>query len=124
MVGETLRAALDDLAAVVPDWLAAQVTPDWFQRYARRVEDDRLPKGEAARRAFGEMIGRDGHHLLAALWEPVALPTLRALPTVETLRRLWVQQFHCTEGGVRWRDATDLPPANLGVESPYDCEAH
>ena len=123
-VGETLRAALDDLAAVAPDWLAAQVAPDWFERYARRVEDDRLPKGEAARRAFGETIGRDGHHLLAALWAPAAPPMLRTLLAVETLRRLWVQHFHCTEGDVRWREAADLPPASLGVESPYDREAH
>src|SRR5512144_3180197 len=42
MVGETLRAALNDLAAVAPDWLAAQVEAGWFERYARRVEDDRL----------------------------------------------------------------------------------
>jgi transposase len=108
-VGETLRAALDDLAAVAPDWLAAQVAPDGFERYARRVEDDRLPKGEAARRAFGETIGRDGHHLLAALWQSAAPPTLRALPAVETLRRVWVQQFQVIEGSVRWREATGQP---------------
>lgn len=67
MVGETLRAALDSVAGIAPDWLAAQVGADWFDRYARRVEDERLPKGEAARRTYGETIGRDGHHLLAAV---------------------------------------------------------
>src|ERR687890_1436149 len=44
LVAETLRAALDDLAAVAPDWLRGIARPVWFERYARRVEDYRLPK--------------------------------------------------------------------------------
>ncbi len=31
-VGETLRATLDDMARVAPDWLASQITPEWFER--------------------------------------------------------------------------------------------
>jgi transposase len=31
-VGETLRAALNDLAVVAPDWLRPQITADWFER--------------------------------------------------------------------------------------------
>jgi transposase len=31
-VGETLRAALDDLADLSPDWLVKQVSPEWFER--------------------------------------------------------------------------------------------
>lgn len=41
-VGETLRAALDDLAALAPDWLVQQITSDWFERYSHRVENYRL----------------------------------------------------------------------------------
>jgi transposase len=41
-VGETLRAALDDLASLAPDWLVKQVSPDWFERYSHRVENYRL----------------------------------------------------------------------------------
>jgi transposase len=41
-VGETLRAALDDLAALAPDWLVQYITPDWFERYSNRVENYRL----------------------------------------------------------------------------------
>ena len=41
-VGETLRAALDDLAALAPDWLVKQISPDWFERYSHRVENYRL----------------------------------------------------------------------------------
>ncbi len=35
LVAETLRAALDDLAAAVPDWLRGVAQPAWFERYCR-----------------------------------------------------------------------------------------
>jgi transposase len=40
-VGETLRAALHDLAIVAPAWLRPQVTVDWFERYGTRIEASR-----------------------------------------------------------------------------------
>lgn len=48
-VGATLRAALNALATVVPDWLAGVAPGAWYERYGRRVENYRLPKGEGAR---------------------------------------------------------------------------
>jgi transposase len=41
-VGETLRAVLDDLAALAPEWLVHHITPDWLERYSHRVENYRL----------------------------------------------------------------------------------
>jgi transposase len=52
LVGETLRATLDDLAAVVPDWVRALAPPVWFERYAHRVEDCRWPKSQEKREAL------------------------------------------------------------------------
>ncbi len=43
LVGETLRAALNELATVAPDRLRGAVPGAWYERYARRVEDGRLP---------------------------------------------------------------------------------
>ena len=40
-VGETLRAALNVLAALAPEWLQQQVPPEWFERYGSRVEDNK-----------------------------------------------------------------------------------
>jgi transposase len=37
-VGETLRAALNALAAADPEWLTAIADPEWFKRYGRRIE--------------------------------------------------------------------------------------
>jgi transposase len=49
LVGETLRATLNDLAAVVPEWVRQVARPSWFERYAHRIEDCRLPKGQDKR---------------------------------------------------------------------------
>ena len=48
LVGETLRATLDDLAAIVPAWLRAVAPPAWFGRYTRRIEEYRLPRARSA----------------------------------------------------------------------------
>ena len=122
-IGETLRAALNSLATVAPAWLADLVAPDWFERYATRVEEYRLPKGEAARTALGERIGADGHKILVAVYAPSAPAWLRELPAVQTLRRAWVHQFHLEDDVVRWRKAADLPPAGTRFDSPYDTDA-
>ena len=47
-VGETMRAALNDLAVIAPDWLRALAPAEWYQRYGERVENYHLPKTEAA----------------------------------------------------------------------------
>jgi transposase len=46
-VGETLRAALNDLAVRAPDWLQALAPAEWYPRYGRRVENYHLPKTES-----------------------------------------------------------------------------
>jgi transposase len=44
---------------------------------------------------------------------------------MQTLRRVWLQQFDATPEGqpVRWRSAADLPSAPWLMSSPYDLEA-
>src|SRR3954465_12169608 len=63
---ETLGAGLNALAAAAPEWLRAHTDPTWPERYAKPADEVHIPKGEAARRAYAEQIGRDGHALLAA----------------------------------------------------------
>jgi transposase len=59
-VGETLRAALNSLAVVAPDWLRAFAPDQWYERYDHRIEEYRLPKDKAKRSALIEPIGADG----------------------------------------------------------------
>src|SRR6266436_6147477 len=57
LVAETLRAALNAVATVAPDWLQAVTPLAWYERYSRRIEESRLPKDKAAREAYVQMVG-------------------------------------------------------------------
>jgi transposase len=122
-VGETLRAALNSLAVVVPEWLQAFAPAEWHERYDHRVEEHRLPKDRAERAAFAETIGADGQALLTALGSTPALAWLHQVPAVQTLRQVWVQQFEVVEGRVRFRGDDNIPPPAQLICSPYDVQA-
>jgi transposase len=122
-VAETLRQALNALATVAPAWLRAQVTPAWFDRYGRRVEDSRLPTSPDARQRYAEIIGADGRHLLTAVTAADAPAGLRAVPAVELLRRVWVHQYEWVDGHLRWRDPKNSPPPAQRLDTPYEPEA-
>jgi len=130
-VGETLRHALNSLAVAAPDWLRPQIRPEWIERYDHRVDEFRLPNTKAARQALAEVIGADGFDVLEAVYAGTAPPWLREVPAVETLRQVWVQQYHAPDGSdaaagggaVRWRLAGDTPPAARLINSPYDPDA-
>ncbi len=123
-IGETMRAALNSVAIAAPAWLQQHLDPHWAERYQERVQDYRLPKSKAARVALAEVIGADGFHVLMAVDQSAAPPTLRALPALMMLRRVWMQQFAAPYFPVRWRDNADLPPAAVLIQSPYDNDAH
>jgi transposase len=120
VVGETLRAALNALATAAPTWLRQHSQPAWLERYAVRVDAYRLPKTEVGREALAATIGTDGHELLAAVFAPEAPVWLRALPVIETLRQVWVQQFCVVDDQVRRRSPDDQPPPGRRLHSPYD----
>jgi len=125
LVGETMRHALNTLAVVAPAWMHGVSQPEWIERYARRAEDTRLPKGQDARVALALDIGTDGYTLLSAAYAPDAPTWLRQVPAVATLRRVWVQNFYKEEGCLQWRtDAHGIPSAADFVSSPYDPDAH
>lgn len=102
-VHETLRHALEVLALAAPEWLVERAPPHWARAYGPHAFDDRLPKSAAKRAAWVRAVGEDGHRLLAAVSAPVAPDWIARLPAVETLRRVWVQQFYLADGEVRWR---------------------
>ena len=122
-VGETFRAVLNSLAVVVPEWLKEQWQEDWIERYEHRVEDYRLPDGKRAREAYAIVIGKDGAKLLDALYADAVPVWLREIPAVQTLRRVWVQNFYWEEGELRWRELSNAPAAGALINSPYDPEA-
>lgn len=122
-VAETMRTALEALAAAAPGWAQTNVSATWRERYGRRVEEYRLPKGPVERQAFAAAVGDDGLALLVALDAPEAPTRLRALPAVMLLRRIWDQQFDTTSGRARLRQPKELPPAAEQIETPHEPEA-
>lgn len=123
-IGETLRAALNQLADVAPDWLVQQVGDDWFELYGPRFENYRLPSQKNDRVELAQRIGQDGQHLLKAIDSPTAPVWLRALPRVQILRQVWIQQFYDDGHRLHWRTRKDhgLPPHQSLICSPYDPE--
>ena len=126
LVAETLRATLNDIAAVAPDWLRALAPPAWHERYDVRIEDMRLPEAGPKRDAFVSQVGADGFRLLDALAQSEAPQAAAPLPVVETLRRVWTRHFERPEdkkeGGARLRPVQGRGPGDR-VGSPSDTEA-
>ncbi|GAA3510409.1 hypothetical protein FHR32_003721 [Streptosporangium album] len=42
-VSETMRYALNTLAAAAPEWLESRIEPHWSERYLQRADSYRLP---------------------------------------------------------------------------------
>jgi transposase len=127
-VGETMRAALNALAAAAPGWLAGWAPREWYERYGPRFEEYRLPKADTERRELADAVGEDGFRLLGELEGPAALASsLREIPAIGVLERVWAEQYHRPEGPggpARWKGPEEMPPAAETVHSPYDTEAH
>lgn len=122
-VGETLRAVLDDLATLAPDWLVQHITADWFERYSHRVENYRLPKAESQRTTLAQQIGADGLHLLQALEKPDAPDLLKDEAGVRLLRQVWQQYYDLSGGKAKWRAGPQESSDEGIIRSPYDSEA-
>lgn len=122
-VGETMRAALNSLAGVAPDWLRARVPQEWYERYGARVEAYRLPKKEPEWEAYAIQVGEDGYQLLGWVDQEETPQAVRADPAVEVLRQVWVQEYDREEDHTHWRKAENAPPAQQRIQSPYDPQA-
>ena len=121
-VGETLRAALNAVAVVAPEWLRAQAPPAWYERYGQRIENYDLPKTEAARQALAATIGADSQALLRAI-DTSGQAWLQQIPAVQILRRVWTEQYITNAGELRWREVKEMPPPAELICSPYDPDA-
>lgn len=130
LVGETLRAALNEIATVEPNWLCQVVPTDWYQRHGRRIEDSRPPKTETARQAYAQQVGEDGFFLLDLLDRPDTLRELKQLPQIQALRIAWRRHYERNDSppsdgssGVRYKTHREVTQSPEKIESPYAIEA-
>lgn len=122
-VGETMRYALNQLAELAPDWLKQWVPAEWYQRYEARFDAYRFPKTERERERLALQIGQDGRQLLMQAYAPETAEAIHKHPTIEILRRVWVQQYYLQEDQIFWRRPDNLPPRERMIQSPYDPDA-
>src|SRR6266545_3304873 len=94
LAGESVRAALEALAAAHPDWLAQRIcVSDFARRYGTPMTSWRPPAAQARRDELAVAYARDGYALLAAVYHGSAPAWLREIPAVEVLRRVLVQNY-------------------------------
>ena len=120
-VGETLRAALNELAVIAPDWLHALAPAEWYERYGERVENYHLPKTDAARGSWPRSSPPMGTSSCAASMRRT-VPSWRPAGGDGPAARLG-RAVRETAGQFALRAVKDMPsPAGL-ISSPYDTDA-
>jgi transposase len=133
LAGESVRAAVEALAAAHPDWLAQRIcVSDWTRRYGTPMTAWRPPASQAKQDELAIAYARDGYALLEAVYGPSSPPWLRELPAVDVLRRVLVQNYTRTITGngrevIKRREkepeGDGLPPGHARIASPYDTDA-
>ena len=98
LVAETLRAALNAVATVAPDWLQGLAPLAWYERYGKRIEDVRLPKDTGRTRGLcpdggGGWLPLPGRRR----GSPRRPQEARELPILASLRRTWQRHYERTE---------------------------
>lgn len=123
LLGETVRATLNELATKAPDWLSAYLQPEWTRRYGPRVEESHLPDSKAGREKAAQQFGEDGFYLLDRLdGTGSEEPRLRRVPSVQALRAVWKRHFtrDDADGTPRLLKPKEIASEPEVVSSPYD----
>jgi transposase len=133
LAGESVRAAVEAVAAAHPDWVGQRIcVPDWTRRYGTPMTSWRPPASQAKQDELAIAYARDGYALLEAVYDESSPAWLRELPAVDVLRRVLLQNYTraITADGrevIKRRekepDGDGLPPGHARIASPYDTDA-
>jgi transposase len=121
-VGETLRAALNTLATLVPEWLLAIAPDHWYELYVDRIDVHRMANSRAERKAVRDQMGADAWRLLQALETPLLPEEVKHHASIETLALMWSQHFELRAGRVCWREEGPAGQGEDLIASPYDTQ--
>ena len=94
LAGESVRAALEALAAAAPDWLAGVIDERGQEVLRARIDNLASAAQQHQARGPGGAVRPGRLPPAAAAHDPGAPAWLAGLPAVQALRRIWVQQFY------------------------------
>ncbi|NPA89962.1 MAG: IS1182 family transposase [Chloroflexi bacterium] len=122
LVVETMRVTLEGIARVAPEWLQREVPAEWYQRYHRAWRSLRFPKKQEDRDALLLRVGEDGYALLERVNGPETPEAVQELAVMDTLRRVWEQEFMRDEAGVHVREPGQRVSGEAMIVTPHDEE--
>lgn len=133
LAGESVRAALEAIAAAHPAWLGATVhAGEWARRYGAPLTGWHPPSSKKKQDELAIAYARDGYALLEAAYDRASPAWLGELPALETLRLVLLQNYTRTVHAdgrevVKRREKAPegdgLPPAHRRIASPWDADA-
>ena len=133
LTGESVRAALEAIAAAHPAWLEATVhAGEWARRYGAPLTGWHPPSSKKKQDELAVAYARDGYALLEAAYDKASPAWLRELPALETLRVVLLQNYTRTVHAdgrevVKRREKAPegdgLPPGHRRIASPWDADA-
>jgi len=123
LLGETVRATLNDLAETHPKWLLEIMKPEWEYRYVHRFEDLRWSKSENQLSVTVDQIGKDGQFILDAIQLHPICSEIICLSSVRILTKVLEQQLDLIEGIFRLKPSDKMALSSQKIISPYDEDA-
>jgi len=133
LAAESVRAALEALAAAHPAWLEQRIcVSDFARRYGTPMTSWRPPVSQARRDELAIAYARDGYALLGAVCDSSSPEWLREIPAADVLRRVLLQNYTRAITGngrevIKRREkepeGDGLPPGHARIASPYDTDA-
>lgn len=125
LIGETMRAALNEIAVLEPEWIQKIAPEEWYEKYNHRVENSRLPDGNEKKQEYAESVGVDGFVLFDAMKSPDAPVYLSELPKVKALKTAWNRHFmrDIETGDITFKTNKAVSDSKEKIESPYDVDA-
>jgi hypothetical protein len=133
LAGESVRAALEAIAAAHPAWLEATVhAGERARRYGAPLTGWHPPSSKKKQDELAIAYARDGHALLEAAHGKASPAWPGELPALETLRLVLLQNYTRTVHAdgrevVKRREKAPegggLPPAHRRIASPRDADA-
>jgi transposase len=125
LIGETMRAALNEIATLEADWIRGISPQEWYQKYDHRIENSRLPDGDEKKQQYAKSVGEDGFRLFDAIKDSNAPTYIMELPKVKALKTAWDRHFSRDKEtlDVTFKTNKEVSKSEEKIESPYDIDA-